>query len=330
MNDFPGHSDEGHDILYADDDTSTVSDADPDNLEHKIQEKANSATQWIQDNRMICSGEKTKLLVVGTKELRRVRLQAHNKVLSVSVCGQEILETKDEKLLGIIISNDLTWNTHLYGNKLQGKDKLVGLVPQLSQRVGVIKKLSKVLSKKQLQNTCSGIFTSKLLYGLPLFSNTWGIPDLDDSNRRYSAFTKEDCRRLQVLQNKVQRIITRNYDLNVATDVLLGETKDLSVNQLGAFHSVMTAYKAIRSEKPRYLADKLKLRLPLPNTAFPHRQLNTIKTNCSLTISRSGFIHRASTIWNQLPGTLRSELQPRRFRNGLREWILTNVPRKPP
>ena len=42
------------------------------------------------------------------------------------------------------------------------------------------------------------------------------------------------------MQNKVQRIITRNYDLNVATDVLLGETKDLSVNQLGAFHSVMT------------------------------------------------------------------------------------------
>ena len=25
MNDFPDHSDEGHDILYADDDTSTVS-----------------------------------------------------------------------------------------------------------------------------------------------------------------------------------------------------------------------------------------------------------------------------------------------------------------
>ena len=121
-------------------------------------------------------------MIVGTKELRATRLGTHNRKLAVKVCGQEITETDDEKLLGIIMSNNLTWNTHLYGNKLQGKDKLIGLVPQLSQRIGLLSKLSKVMSKKQLQNTCSGIFTSKLLYGLPIFSNVWGLPDLDDSN----------------------------------------------------------------------------------------------------------------------------------------------------
>ena len=91
------------------------------------------------------------------------------------------------------MSNDLTWNTHLYGNKLKGKDKLEGLVPQPSQRVVLLSKLAKVMSNRQLQMTCSGIFTPKLLYGLPIFSNVWGLPDLDDSNRKFSAFTKDNC-----------------------------------------------------------------------------------------------------------------------------------------
>ena len=183
MNDFPDHSAEGFDILYADDDTSNVADKDPEILEMKIQDKANSATQWIQDNKMICSGEKTKLFVVATKELRAARLDNIDRKLVVKVGGKDVTESKDEKLLGMIMSNDLTWHTHLYGNKLKGKDKLVGLVPQLSQRVGLLSKLAKVMSKRQLQMTCSGIFTSKLLYCLPIFSNVWGLPDLDDSNR---------------------------------------------------------------------------------------------------------------------------------------------------
>ena len=127
MNDFPDHSEEGSDILYADDDTSNVSDKDPHILEEKLQAKADSATQWIADNRMICSGEKTKLLVVGTRELRSKRLETMNKKLTARVCGQEIIESDDEKLLGMIVSNNLTWNTHLYGNNLQGKEKLDGL-----------------------------------------------------------------------------------------------------------------------------------------------------------------------------------------------------------
>ena len=60
MNDFVDNSEDGHDILYADDDTSNVSDKDPEVLEVKLQAKATAASQWIQDNRMICSGEKTK------------------------------------------------------------------------------------------------------------------------------------------------------------------------------------------------------------------------------------------------------------------------------
>ena len=38
-------SEDGYDILYADDDTSNVNDKDPEVLEVKMQAKANAATQ---------------------------------------------------------------------------------------------------------------------------------------------------------------------------------------------------------------------------------------------------------------------------------------------
>ena len=77
------------------------------------------------------------------------------------------------------------------------------------------------MSKSQLKTTCEGIFTSKVLYCLPLFSNVWGVMNMDDT-----ALTKEDMRKLQVLQNKVLRLKPGNHELNVPTTELLEATNE--------------------------------------------------------------------------------------------------------
>jgi hypothetical protein len=96
---------------------------------------------------------------------------------------------------------------------------------------------------------------------------------VDDNNRRFTAFTKGDCRELQVLQNQTQGIneITNEInEINLSTDTLLSKTNQLSVNQLGAFHTAMPAFKAIRSSKAAYLSSKLKLCTPEQEQIFPH------------------------------------------------------------
>ena len=188
MNDFPEHSDLGHDILYADDDTETVSDPNPEVLKEKLQRQVVSSTGWIQDNRMLCSGEKTKLLIVSTREQRAIKLQ--DTTITINVCNKVIEESKDEKLLGILMSNNLTFRSYLYGNKLAGKDNITGLIPKLSQRVGMLTMLNKYLSRKQFKAVCDGLFTSCLLYCLPLYSNVWGIDTMDDTDRRSPTFSK--------------------------------------------------------------------------------------------------------------------------------------------
>ena len=59
-NDFPASSEEGDSVLYADDDTDNVHDKNVTELRAKIQREADRSTEWVADNRMVCSGAKTK------------------------------------------------------------------------------------------------------------------------------------------------------------------------------------------------------------------------------------------------------------------------------
>ena len=47
--------------------------------------------------------------------------------MQINVDRKVIEESKPEKLLGVMLDNDLTWKTHLYGD--QDNE---GLIPQLS------------------------------------------------------------------------------------------------------------------------------------------------------------------------------------------------------
>ena len=120
-------------VIYADDDTDNVIENDPDNLQHKIQREANLSISWVNDNKLVCSGSKTKLLIIGTKELITSKLTAVNKSISIVVDGHEVQESESERLLGLNVNNVLTWEHHLYGNK-----EHKGLIPKLSQRANII------------------------------------------------------------------------------------------------------------------------------------------------------------------------------------------------
>ena len=84
-----------------------------------------------------------------------------------------------------------------------------GWPPQLSTRVGILKKLYRSAFPKNLKILTNGLFYSKLSYCLPLFTNTWGLDRYKDGGTRFSCYTKEDKRKLQVLQNQVTRLFIR-------------------------------------------------------------------------------------------------------------------------
>ena len=88
-------------IVFADDNTPTTSTIDPTNLENSIQEKGDKIVDWFDKNDMICSGDKTKLLIIGTQANRKSKLEMRNLKIKINICNDEINESSSEKLLGV-------------------------------------------------------------------------------------------------------------------------------------------------------------------------------------------------------------------------------------
>ena len=109
-----------------------------------------------------------------------------------------------------MINNSCNWKNHLYGDADNA-----GLLKELSKRVGVLKRLRNFIPDKKFRQIVNGIYTSKQIYGLTVFGGLWGLPgNMMEQEQRSSMTTKEDMRKMQVLQNSVMRIMSRGrYDI---------------------------------------------------------------------------------------------------------------------
>ena len=87
-NDFPACHDSGEAVVYVDDDSDFVKSKDPARLNELIQTEAENYAQWLKDNRLCVAGEKSKLLVLGTGEMRAAQL--FDQEMKISVDGKEI------------------------------------------------------------------------------------------------------------------------------------------------------------------------------------------------------------------------------------------------
>ena len=321
-NDFPAVRANGQSVMFVDDDTDCVSNEDPTQILQVIQGEANLSCDWLTDNRMCVAGQKSKLMIIGTKSLKQNRLQGQE--VSILVDGQEIKNTPSEKLLGVVINENMTWKEHLHGEQWRTNNNM-GLISQLSQRVGLLRRISNIASKQKLKMIADGLFYSKLSYCLPLFVNIWGLETYSDTEARFTCYTKEDNRKLQVLQNQVARIlINKPLDRHMPTKDLLNLSGDLSIHQLGALRTVSLVKKVLLQQKPKYLAETLGNESKFTRTGTKLQQEFS-----QLSIVKEGFVFRGKSIYNKLPEELKIEESYKKFKIAAKDWVLKNISVKP-
>ena len=274
-------------VVYADDNTPITAAHDPIQLQAKVQNEANLVTNWFSCNDMVCSSDKTKLLVIGTRANRKIKLNDPDINLHVNICGVNKNESTSEKLLGVIVNNTATFRTHLYGD-----DENQGLLKQLSGRVGILKRLKRFMPPARLKTIMEGIFSSKIMYGMTTWGRVWHIPgSLDEETRTSPSITKDDLKKLQVLQNKCMRIICSS-DYKTPTSVLLQKTNALSVHQLMAQLSLSQMYGIFHNKLPAYHYDRL-----FGRDSTEARPMNMYWANrieFKLSLARTHFFYQAS------------------------------------
>ena len=92
----------------------------------------------------------------------------------------------------------------------------------------------------------------------------------------------------------------------------------LTVNQLIAYHTLITVYRVRKTQEPEDLALML---------SRDNHNGHIILKNTQLGLYRNSFVFRGSLLWNKLPPMLRNETKLIKFKKCLRNWVLENIPR---
>ena len=222
-----------------------------------------------------------------------------------------------ERLLGAQVHQDMRWVEHILENENS-------LIKSLHLRQGALKKLRNIASFKTRKIIASGIFMSKLIYLMPLWS---GCEDYL-------------INALQVVQNKAARSVAK-MNIFTPTKTLMKVCGWMSVRQLMAYHSLMLLQKTISSQTPVYLYKKV-----TAGGQFPYQTRQAAKCPSGFTfevthpsasgavrlgagskmgLSKQGWYRRSVELYNTLPADLRLERKLPNFKKRLKIWVEMNV-----
>lgn len=220
-------------------------------------------------------------MVIGSHQ--RVRASGKEEII-VEINGKSITRVHKVKSLGLSIEEHLTW-----------KDHVDEIVKEISKAIGALKRVRSFISVK----TALQIYHALIRPCFDYYSSVWGECSVTL------------CDKLQKLQNRAARVITRSgYDVN-AKHLLISLRQDNLAKRRKKLKAALM-FKILNGLAPDYLQDlfsirttkynvrnlEMKLNLPKPDTNYLKKSLS-----CS-----------AASLWNNLPNNLRTIESRRSFK----------------
>ena len=162
LNQQQTESKSGSIVCYADDSTSSLYDKDPIILKNKIDGNYQLIVEYMAMNKLELNSNKTHLLILRTREAHK-----HDGTLGIELNtgNEDIKPSECEKLLGVVVSQDLKWDQYI---RLHN-DSLIKI---LTQRLNALLKISQFASFKTRKLVAEGIFCSSLIYSIQLWGPT--------------------------------------------------------------------------------------------------------------------------------------------------------------
>lgn len=263
---------------YTDDTTSSVYDEDLEILKQKCEEEATKILKFMSINKLAANPEKTHILVV--RKNGQTNVKEEDKLI-FKIGNKEIKESGHETLLGITISNDLTWTEQL---KILNRD--------LNYRLFTLRRLSNHIPLRLLKQVADGIFMSKLRYGLAVFCPI----RLDEQEPRSTLIDP-----IKVTFNKVIRLLTRKkLSDKVSIKSMLEKLGWLSLNQLCTEVRLIEAWKALNTpDSP--LSSIVQIKETNLSVCTRSTTNQRIEQSCPNKLAENSFGYPTARAWNNAP-----------------------------
>ena len=189
-------------------------------IEHHLQTDGNIAKTWGNKNKMHIHYVKTSCMLAGTRH----RLH-EMPPLNLQIDGHDIKNVSQQKLLGLLIDDKLTWSAHI--------DNICSTLS------------SKIYLLRHLSNHVKEI--------LPRIR----LPLIDYGSITWSGTSSANIERILKLQKRAARIIL-HADYSKASLEMFSELGWQPIHKRLTYNKAVFTYKALNGQTPQNITDLLK------------------------------------------------------------------------
>ena len=273
INDLPNCLNVGTPRMYADDTNVTFSAATIPDLESQINSDLKYIDRWLKANKLSLNVAKTEFMVISSRQ----KLQSLNDyTMNIHIDGVPINQSNQSKSLGLIIDENLSWKAHIHE-----------ISKKVSSCIGALKRVRPFVS----MHTAIKIYKALI------------EPHFDYCSAVWDGLTQQLSEKLQKLQNRAIRVITKSsYD--TSSRLLLTSLGWDNLSSRRAKQKANLMYKCINNLAPAYLCN---LFLPrIPSYDFRNAKKKLLLPKPRTDYLKHSFSYSGAILWNNLPEEIRT------------------------
>ena len=272
--------------LFADDTTTYSSSNNLKTLTSNLQDILDKLLNWTDLNHMVLSSEKTKYMLITTRQKRQ---NISSNPPSVYIKDKKLEEVDKHKVLGLIIDNNLSWSCHLST-----------LSKNISQKVFQLSRI-----KHFLDIDSRKIFFEAHIKSLIDFSSTIWDGASDNSMKFLHRVYKRAIKTILLKSTSLSANDYHKLDL-------------LPLKQLLYFNKTVLMHKIVFENAPSYLINLFS------TNEYRHEQ-KLVFPRPRIDLFKNSLQYSGGTQWNNLPKHLKQITSPTGFKTNLKKYLMDKI-----
>ena len=263
-------------VMYADDTTLLFESSNSASLQLHMNDSLSKMAHWFKANKLTLNIKKTKYMLFGTNHT----LNNFDDILLMY--GSDIIERVDKfKYSGVIFDPLLAWSEHV---------NYISSV--VSKRIGVIRRVKFYLPPSTLNLLASALVFPHFDYCSPVWSNC----------------ISEFCNSLQILQNKLARVLLSADIYTPILDMMDTLHWDKLCERWNK-QILIVVFKCLKNDAPSYLSSNFIFTSSIHSQGTRSQSFNTLVLPSWYNNSdKRTFQYRGALKWNTLLSDRRSNL----------------------
>ena len=270
--------------LFADDSSLHTSSSDITTAQFSLQKELNTVVKWSEDNKMIIHPQKTKSIVISTR-------QKHQRAplnINLYLGTDPIEQVSSHRLLGVVIDDEMRWNLHI-NNVCRSVSKNLYLLSKLKYYIDA--------SAQKM------FFHAHCLSHINYASNVW------------SGAGEVHLKKLNSLHRRAGKIISPNPYLS--TSDKLRSVNIISLEQQFNLNLAVLVYKARHGLAPKYIEGLLSSSI----TRYDSNKYILPRTRIDL--YKSSFAFAGPSVWNTLPANVKANTSLSSFKTAVKKHFIS-------